>query len=57
VAFAPGAASKLDDGDIDLDRGDSVDVAFTPQTPGTYEMHCTHPFHAMLGMKGQIVVR
>ncbi|HEY3800120.1 MAG TPA: cupredoxin domain-containing protein [Caulobacteraceae bacterium] len=57
VAFAPGAAAKLDDGDIDLERGDAVDVGLTPQTPGTYEMHCTHPFHAMLGMKGQIVVR
>ena len=31
--------------------------ALTPQKPGTYEMHCTHPFHSMLGMKGQIVVR
>jgi uncharacterized cupredoxin-like copper-binding protein len=57
VAVAPASAAKVKDGDVDLDEGESVDIALTPQKPGTYEMHCTHPFHAMLGMKGQIVVR
>ena len=57
VAFGPGSAAKVKGGDVDLDEGESADVALTPQTPGTYEMHCTHPFHSMLGMKGQIVVR
>jgi uncharacterized cupredoxin-like copper-binding protein len=57
VAFGAGSAAKVKGGDVDLDEGESVDVVLTPQTPGTYEMHCTHPFHAMLGMKGQIVVR
>jgi uncharacterized cupredoxin-like copper-binding protein len=57
VALAPGSAAKVKNGDVDLDEGESVDVALTPQKPGTYEMHCTHPFHSMLGMKGQIVVR
>jgi uncharacterized cupredoxin-like copper-binding protein len=57
VALAPGAAAKIKDGDVDLDEGESADIGLTPQKPGAYEMHCTHPFHAMLGMKGQIVVR
>jgi len=57
VAFGAGSAAKVKGGAVDLDEGESVDVALTPQTAGTYEMHCTHPFHAMLGMKGQIVVR
>jgi uncharacterized cupredoxin-like copper-binding protein len=57
VALSPGSAAKIKDGDVDLDEGDSADIALTPQKPGTYEMHCTHPFHSMLGMKGQIVVR
>jgi uncharacterized cupredoxin-like copper-binding protein len=57
VALAPGAAAKIKDGDVDLDQGESADIGLTPQKPGTYEMHCTHPFHEMLGMKGQIVVR
>jgi uncharacterized cupredoxin-like copper-binding protein len=57
VALAPGSAAKIKDGGVDLDEGESADVALTPQKPGTYEMHCTHPFHSMLGMKGRIVVR
>jgi uncharacterized cupredoxin-like copper-binding protein len=57
VALATGSAVKVKNGAVDLDAGESVDVALTPQKPGTYEMHCTHPFHEMLGMKGQIVVR
>jgi uncharacterized cupredoxin-like copper-binding protein len=56
VALAPGSAAKVKDGAVDLDEGESADVALTPQKPGTYEMHCTHPFHSMFGMKGQIVV-
>ena len=55
ATLAPGA--KVKNGDIDVDEDDSVDVALTPTTPGTYEMHCTKPFHAMQGMKGKIVVR
>jgi uncharacterized cupredoxin-like copper-binding protein len=57
VTLAPGSAAKVKDGGIDLDEGESADIALTPLKPGTYEMHCTHPFHSMLGMKGQIVVR
>jgi len=57
VTLAPGSAAKVKDGSVDLDEGESADVALTPLKPGTYEMHCTHPFHSMLGMKGQIVVR
>jgi uncharacterized cupredoxin-like copper-binding protein len=57
VALAPGSAAKVKDGAFDLDEGESADIALTPQKAGTYEMHCTHPFHSMLGMKGQIVVR
>jgi uncharacterized cupredoxin-like copper-binding protein len=57
VSLAPASASKVRHGDVDLDGGESVDVAFTPQKAGTYPIKCTHPFHSMLGMKGEIVVR
>jgi uncharacterized cupredoxin-like copper-binding protein len=56
VTLAPASALKVKNGDVDVDEGESADIAFTPNTPGTYEMHCTRPFHQMLGMKGQIVV-
>jgi uncharacterized cupredoxin-like copper-binding protein len=57
VSLAPGSAAKVKDGDVDLDEGESADIALIPQKTGTYEMHCTHFMHSMLGMKGQIVVR
>jgi len=57
VTLDPESASAVKDGDVDLTPGVTADVGFTPKTAGTFEMHCTHPFHAMLGMKGRIVVR
>ena len=57
VTVAPSSASEVRDGAVELAMGESADVAFTAGAPGTYEMHCTHPLHAMLGMKGKIVVR
>jgi len=57
VALGPASAAKVKNGDIDVDEGESVDVTLTPQQAGAFEMHCTKFLHAMLGMKGQIVVR
>ena len=44
VALAPGAAAKVKDGAVDLDDGESADIAFTPRSSGPTQMHCTHPF-------------
>ncbi|MGC1302073.1 MAG: cupredoxin domain-containing protein [Caulobacteraceae bacterium] len=57
VALAPGAADKVHDGDIEVPKGQTVEVAFVASKAGSYEMHCTHPLHTMFGMKGHIVVR
>jgi uncharacterized cupredoxin-like copper-binding protein len=57
VSFEPASAGALHDGEVELASGATTEVAFTPQTAGTYEMHCSHPLHAMLGMSGHIVVR
>jgi uncharacterized cupredoxin-like copper-binding protein len=57
VTLAPDSAALVHDGDIEVKGGQSVDIAFTAGAPGTYEMHCTHPMHAMFGMKGKIVVQ
>jgi uncharacterized cupredoxin-like copper-binding protein len=56
VALSSAASAMTDDGDIGVAEGQTVDVELTPTTPGTYEMHCTHPMHSMLGMRGQFVV-
>jgi plastocyanin len=57
VTLSPESAAAVHDGAVEVAMGESADVAFTAGAPGTYEMHCTHPLHAMLGMKGKIVVR
>ena len=41
-----------------LGPGQSGEVTFTcPATPGTYNYLCTFPAHAMLGMKGVLIVK
>jgi uncharacterized cupredoxin-like copper-binding protein len=57
VTLAADSVNAVHDGAVDLTPGVVADVGFVPQTAGTYEMHCTHPFHATFGMKGHIVVR
>jgi plastocyanin len=57
VSLAPGSAAKVKNGGVDLDQGESADIALVPQTAGTYDVKCTHFMHEMLGMKGKIVVR
>lgn len=47
---------KVVKGDVDLDEGQSADVKLIVNTPGTYEVRCTHFMHAMLGMTGKVIV-
>jgi plastocyanin len=54
--IAPQDQSKVDGGKIEVRKGGTVEVSFTPNTPGTYGVKCTHPFHAGFGMKGTVVV-
>jgi uncharacterized cupredoxin-like copper-binding protein len=56
---APADKSKIDsdDGDVDLDSGQAVDVTLTPNKPGTYKLVCTHFMHQTFGMTGQIIVQ
>lgn len=42
-------------GEIELRKGRGTVVILTPAR-GTYKVHCTQPFHTMLGMTGRIVV-
>ena len=44
------------EGKIELDRKQSVDVAFVPRTPGRYEVRCTHFLHSLFGMTATIIV-
>ena len=48
-----GAAPR---GEIELQKGRGTVIVLVP-TRGTYKVHCTQPFHTMLGMTGRIIVR
>ena len=43
-------------GEIDLGPGRSRSITLIPAA-GRYSVHCGHPFHKALGMRGDIVVR
>lgn len=43
-------------GEIELKKGRGTVLILTPAR-GTYKVHCSEPFHAMLGMTGRIIVR
>ena len=49
-------SGKVAGGEIDLGPGQSTTVTLVPAA-GRYKVHCGHPFHAMLGMRAEIVVR
>jgi uncharacterized cupredoxin-like copper-binding protein len=54
---APADRSKIEDGEVEVDGGQTVDVSFSIPTPGTYRFHCTHFLHSAFGMTGEAVVR
>lgn len=43
-------------GEVDLHGGQSASVTLVPAA-GQYKVHCGKPFHSVLGMRGDIVVR
>ena len=56
-AIAPADQSKIEDGAVEVDGGQSVDVTVTPGKPGRYDLKCTHFMHTTLGMTGTITVQ
>ena len=52
---APGDAAKVSEGEVDMSAGKSVTVHLIPAA-GRYKLVCTHLGHALLGMRGEIVV-
>ena len=52
---APADAAKVAEGEVDMPAGKAVTVHLIPAA-GRYKLVCTHLGHALLGMKGEIVV-
>lgn len=56
--IAPGDKAKFaEEGEVELEAGQSVDITLTPNRAGTYDVTCTHFLHSMFGMNGKIVVQ
>lgn len=49
-------SGNVGEGEVDLGPGRTASVTLVPAA-GRYKVHCGHPFHSMMGMKGDIVVR
>lgn len=49
-------SGNVADGEVDLGSGRSASVTLVP-SKGRYKVHCGRPFHKMMGMSGDIVVR
>jgi len=49
-------SGRVGEGEVDLDPGQTASVTLVPAA-GRYKVHCGHPFHKMLGMHTDIIVR
>ena len=49
-------AGNVAEGEVDLRGGQSTSITLVP-TAGRYKVHCGKPFHKVMGMRGDIVVR
>ena len=56
-SIAPADQSKVADGEIEVDSGQTVEVTFTPTKTGTYKFRCSHFLHSAFGMTGEAVVQ
>lgn len=46
----------IEDGSVEVTPRRSVDIALVPKA-GRYPLKCSHSFHKMFGMSGEIIVR
>ena len=51
----PADAAMIHDGTIEVAGHQTIDIRLVPKA-GQYPLKCTHTFHKMFGMSGDIVV-
>jgi uncharacterized cupredoxin-like copper-binding protein len=51
----PADMGAIHNGEVEVGSHQSVDIGLVP-TAGRFALKCTHPFHAVFGMKGTITV-
>jgi uncharacterized cupredoxin-like copper-binding protein len=53
MMIAPEDRGKIENGEVEVPKGKSVDLMVVPLAAGSYPFHCSHLLHAMFGMRGQ----
>ncbi len=48
--------AKIEDGKVEVDPMQAVDIDVVPAKAGTYAVTCSHFMHTMMGMKGEAVI-
>ncbi len=56
ATLTPADRARVNDGKVELEDGDSVDLRFVAPAPGSYPIKCTHFLHAGFGMTGKFIV-
>jgi uncharacterized cupredoxin-like copper-binding protein len=58
ASVAAADRSKVTEGEVEVPAGKEIDIHLTaPGSAGRYKLKCSHTFHKMFGMSGEIVVR
>ncbi|WP_336962814.1 cupredoxin domain-containing protein [Sphingobium aquiterrae] len=55
AAVRPTDAAMIHEGTVEVPEHQSVDIGLVPRA-GQYPLKCTHSFHRIFGMKGEIIV-
>lgn len=55
AAIRPQDRKRVEEGEVELAGHQSADIALVPKA-GRYPLKCSHSFHKMFGMSGEIVV-
>lgn len=54
--IAPEDQARVAKGAVELDEQQSADVRLVPNTPGSYDVHCSHFLHQSFGMTAKVIV-
>jgi uncharacterized cupredoxin-like copper-binding protein len=57
ASVAPDDRRWIQEGKVEVPAGQVRDIHLTAPAAGSYKLKCSHSFHKMFGMSGEIVVR
>jgi uncharacterized cupredoxin-like copper-binding protein len=57
ASVAPEDRRWIQEGKVEVPAGQVRDIHLTAPAAGSYKLKCSHSFHKMFGMSGEIVVR